>query len=85
MGERGRSLYPCRRSQKKEEVALRGGEGRTNEGAKEVKLRNHCTQKDTLGTTDLSREGISHLKMQNTSNVKPSKHTPLLCRRLSVD
>lgn len=43
------------------------------------------TNEDTLGTTDLSREGIGHLKMQNTPNIKPRKHTPLLCRRLSVD
>lgn len=43
------------------------------------------TNEDTLGTTDLSREGIGHLKMQNTPTIKPRKHTPLLCRRLSVD
>lgn len=30
---------------------------------------------DTLETTDLSRDGISHLKMQNTPNVKARKRT----------
>lgn len=39
---------------------------------------NHSTHtEDTLGATDLSRDGISHLKMQNTPSVKPRKtHTP---------
>lgn len=40
---------------------------------------NHSTHtEDTLGATDLSRDGISHLKMQNTPSVKPHKHTLLL-------
>lgn len=37
---------------------------------------NHRTHtEDALETTDLSWDGISHLKMQNTPNVKPHKHT----------
>ena len=36
----------------------------------------HSTHtEDTPGATDLSRDGISHLKTQNTPNVKPRKHT----------
>lgn len=50
-------------------------------GAKEERMGGggHSTHtEDTLRVTDLSRDGISHLKMQNTSNIKPHKHTLLL-------
>ncbi len=64
----------------KEEVALRGEEGGRKKGAEDGRMgNNHSTHtEDTLGATDLSRDGISHLKMQNTPNVKPHKHTLLL-------
>lgn len=45
---------------------------------------NHSTHtKDTHGATDLSRDGISHLKTQNTPNVKPRRHTHLLAVNVS--
>lgn len=44
---------------------------------------NHCTQ-STLESTDLSWDGISHLKMQNTLNVKPHKHTLMLPSHLHI-
>ena len=55
-----------------------------NEGAKEGRMGdNHSTHtEDALGATDLSRDGISHLKTQNTPSVKPHKHT-LCCSRCS--
>lgn len=76
----------------KGEVALRGGKKEEyRRGRRKGGWRiNHCTHtEDTLGATDLSRDGISHLKMQNTLSVKPHKHTLLLASpiysKLSAD
>lgn len=36
--------------------------------------------RDTLGATDLSRDGISHLKTQNIPKVKPHKPSRWMCK-----
>lgn len=36
--------------------------------------------RDALGATDLSRDGISHLKTQNIPKVKPHKPSRWMCK-----
>ena len=59
------------------EKGEKGGEEGT---AKEVEMGNDYSThtEDSLETTDLSWDGISHLKMQNTPSVKPHKHSLML-------
>lgn len=50
------------------------------EGKKEGWMDHSKHTRDTLGATDLSRDGISHLKTQNIPKVKPHKPSRWMCK-----
>lgn len=50
------------------------------EGKKEGWMDHSKHARDTLGATDLSWDGISHLKTQNIPKVKPHKPSRWMCK-----